>query len=91
LIFVVISHNVKVLHIILGLSRTITNIFLKDELSFISRMLLLYTDNYILIVLCPLYFQREIMEGRMERKRGIGRPRQKIMDWMMKDGYGKLK
>src|SRR6218665_3562781 len=30
--------------------------------------------------------QREIMEGRMEGKRG--RPRQKLMDWMMEDGYG---
>ena len=35
------------------------------------------------------YLQREIMEGRMEGKRG--RPRQKLMDWMMEDGYGKLK
>src|SRR6218665_995433 len=24
-------------------------------------------------------------------KRGRGRPRQKLMDWMMEDGYGKLK
>ena len=32
--------------------------------------------------------QREIMEGRMEGKR---RPRQKLMDSMMEDGYGKLK
>src|SRR6218665_2744564 len=31
--------------------------------------------------------QRVIMEGRMEGKRGRGRPRQKLMDWMMKDGY----
>ena len=35
--------------------------------------------------------QREIMEGRMERKREKGRPRQKLMDWMMDDGYRKLK
>src|SRR6218665_3710917 len=35
--------------------------------------------------------QREIMEGRMEGKRGRGRPRQKLMDWMMEEGYGKLK
>src|SRR6218665_128231 len=27
--------------------------------------------------------QREIMEGRMEGKRGRGRPRQKLLDWMM--------
>ena len=27
----------------------------------------------------------------MEGKRGRGRPRQKLMDWMMEDGYGKLK
>jgi len=31
------------------------------------------------------------MEGMMEKKRGRGRPRQKLMDWMMEDGYGKLK
>jgi len=31
------------------------------------------------------------MEGRMERKRGRGRPRQKLINWMMEDGYGKLK
>jgi len=33
--------------------------------------------------------QREIMEGRMEGKRG--RPRQKLLDWMMSEGYSKLK
>jgi len=27
----------------------------------------------------------------LEGKRGRGRPRQKLMDWMMEDGYGKLK
>jgi len=27
----------------------------------------------------------------MEGKRGRGRPRQKLMDRMMEDGYGKLK
>jgi len=31
------------------------------------------------------------MEGRMEGKRGRGRPRQKLMDWMMEDRYWKLK
>src|SRR6218665_4227189 len=35
--------------------------------------------------------QREIMEGRMEGKRVRGRPRQKLLDWMMSEGYGKLK
>ena len=35
--------------------------------------------------------QREIMEGKMEGKRRRRRPRQKLMDWMMEDGYGKLK
>src|SRR6218665_2031786 len=37
------------------------------------------------------HLQREIMEGRMEGKRGRGRPRQKLLDWMMSEGYGKLK
>src|SRR6218665_2211317 len=31
--------------------------------------------------------QREIREG----KRGRGRPRQKLLEWMMTEGYGKLK
>jgi len=30
------------------------------------------------------------MEGRMEGKRGRGRPRQKLMAWMMEDRYRKL-
>src|SRR6218665_1316282 len=30
--------------------------------------------------------QREIIEGRMEGKRGRGRPRQKLLDWMMSEG-----
>jgi len=33
----------------------------------------------------------EDMEGRVEGKRGRGRPRQNLMDWMMEDGYWKLK
>jgi len=35
--------------------------------------------------------QREIMEGRMKGKRGRGRSRQKLMDWMKEDGYWNLK
>src|SRR6218665_2868733 len=35
--------------------------------------------------------QREIIEGRMEGKRGRRRPRQKLLDWMMSERYGKLK
>src|SRR6218665_2392578 len=36
--------------------------------------------------------QREIMKGRMEGKqRGRGRPRQKLLDWMMSEEYSKLK
>jgi len=31
------------------------------------------------------------MEGKMEGKRDRGRPRQKLVDWMMEDVYGKLK
>jgi len=34
---------------------------------------------------------REIREGRIEGKTGKGRLRQKLMDWMIEDGYGKLK
>src|SRR6218665_3176006 len=33
--------------------------------------------------------RREIKEGRTEGNRG--RPRQKLMDWMMEHGHGKLK
>src|SRR6218665_1211685 len=47
--------------------------------------------NWIGHILRGNSLQREIMEGRMEGKRGGGRPRQKLMDWMMEDGYGKLK
>ena len=35
--------------------------------------------------------QRGIMEGRMGGKRGRGRPRQKLMAWIMEDGYWNLK
>src|SRR6218665_1393734 len=35
--------------------------------------------------------QREIIKGRMEGKRGRGRPRQKLLDWMMSEDYSKLK
>src|SRR6218665_847214 len=35
--------------------------------------------------------QSEIIKGRMEGKRGRGRPRQKLLDWMMSDEYSKLK
>jgi len=30
--------------------------------------------------------QRKIIDGRMEGKRGRGRPRQKLLDWMMSKG-----
>src|SRR6218665_3179123 len=35
--------------------------------------------------------QREIINGRMEGKRGRGRPRQTLLDWMMSEEYRKLK
>src|SRR6218665_825001 len=35
--------------------------------------------------------QREIIKGRMEGKRLRGRPRQKLLDWMMSKEYSKLK
>lgn len=35
--------------------------------------------------------QREITEGRRDEKKGRGRARQKLIDWMLKDGYGKPK
>jgi len=34
--------------------------------------------------------QREVMEGRMEGEMGRGRPRQKVIDWMMEDEDVKL-
>src|SRR6218665_689271 len=42
--------------------------------------------NWIGYILRGNSLQREIMEGRMEGKRGRGRNRQKLMDWMMGDG-----
>src|SRR6218665_1976894 len=47
--------------------------------------------NWIGHILRHNSVQREIMEGWMERKRGRGRHRQKLMDWIMEDGYWKLK
>ena len=47
--------------------------------------------NWIGYILRGNSLQREIMEGRMEGKRGRGRPRQKLMDWMMEDGYWTIK
>jgi len=43
--------------------------------------------NWIGHILRGNSLQREIIEGRMEGKRGRGRPRQKLMNWMMEDGY----
>ena len=47
--------------------------------------------NWIAHILRGNSLQREIMEGSVEGKRGRGRPRQKLMDWLMEDGYWKLK
>jgi len=44
--------------------------------------------NWIGHILRGNFLQREIVEGRMEGKRGTGRPRQKLMDWMMVEEYG---
>src|SRR6218665_3023176 len=35
--------------------------------------------------------QIEIIEGRMDCKRGRRRPRKKLLDWMMSEEYSKLK
>jgi len=35
--------------------------------------------------------KREIIDRRMKGKRGRGRPRQKYLDWVMSEGYSKLK
>jgi len=34
---------------------------------------------------------RTVIEGRMEGRKTAGRPRQMMLDWMMKDGYSRLK
>lgn len=34
--------------------------------------------------------QREIMDERMEGKRGREKPTEKLLDLLMKDGYGEL-
>jgi len=44
--------------------------------------------NWIGHILRGNSLQREIMEGRTVGNRG--RPRQKLMDWMMEYAYGKL-
>jgi len=45
--------------------------------------------NWIGHILRDNSLKSEVMVGRMEGNRG--RPRQKLMDWMMEYGYGKLK
>jgi len=47
-------------------------------------------QNWIGHILRGKSLQREIMEKMMEGKRGRGRPRQKLMDWMMENEYEKL-
>jgi len=47
--------------------------------------------NWIGHILRGNSLQRDMMEGRMEGKRGRGRPRQKLMNWITEDGYWKLK
>ena len=37
------------------------------------------------------YLLRTIIEGRMEGKKTKGRLRMMLLDWMMKEGYSKLK
>ena len=48
-------------------------------------------DNWIGHILRGNSLEREIIEGRVEGKRGRGRPRQTLMDWVMEYGYWKLK
>jgi len=47
--------------------------------------------NYMGYIMRGYSLQREIIEGRMSGKRGRGRPRQKLQDLMMSEGYSKLK
>jgi len=44
--------------------------------------------NNIGLILRGKSLQREIMEGRMEGKRGRGRSRQKLMDWIRRTDTG---
>ena len=48
-------------------------------------------QNWMGYILRGESLKREIIEVRMEGKRGRGRPRQKLLDWMMSEGYRKLK
>src|SRR6218665_1652731 len=52
--------------------------------------------NWMLHIMRGDSLQREIIKGRMESKRGRGRPRQKLLDlgeilWMMSEEYSNLK
>src|SRR6218665_2876157 len=49
------------------------------------------TSNWMRHIVRGESLQREIIKGRMEGKRGRGRPRQKLLDWMMSEEYSKLK
>ena len=72
--------------------RTIEEVLKKvEEKRSLMNIIRTRQKNWIGYILRGNSLQREIMEGRMERKRGRGRPRQKLINWMMEDGYGKLK
>src|SRR6218665_931774 len=60
----------------------------EKDLSWIKRT---RQKNWIGHILRINSLQREQMEGRMEEVRERGRLIQKLMDWMMEDGYRKLK
>src|SRR6218665_1880380 len=47
--------------------------------------------NWMRHIMTEDSLQREIMEERMAGKRGRGRPRQTLLDWMMSEEYSKLK
>ena len=47
--------------------------------------------NWIGHLLRGNWLQRDIMEERLEINRRKGRPRQKLLDWMMEKGYRELK
>src|SRR6218665_3904708 len=64
---------------------------LVEEERFLLTIIRTRQRNWMRHIMRGDLLQREIIKGRMEGNRGRGRPRQKLLDWMMSEEYSKLK
>src|SRR6218665_2308276 len=65
--------------------RMLEEVLKKVEKRYLMNIIRTRQKNWIGHILRGNLLQREIMEGRLEVKRGRGRPRQKLIDWIMED------